>query len=173
LSSHIRAVLLRKILDVEVLRDTLREMGINYTESGNRLTLDNSVTLGITEKGVNLNVRIREQWNNITVNQFSEELTRTYTMLLEEKIERLKLEEAQLKENEALEQHEAEENKARMLALKKERLRLEAVRRKEELDLKRQIEEKVIAIKNKAMKLGYQIKEEVKGKEKIMVLIRR
>jgi len=168
-----RAVFLRKILDAEVLRDTLREMGINHTESGSRLTLENSVTLDITEKGVNLNVRIREQWNNTTLNQFSEELSKTYTKLLEEKIERLKLEEAQLRESEALEQHEVEENKARMLALKKERLRLEAVRRKEELDLKRQVEEKVAAIKKKAIKLGYQIKEEVKGKERIMVLIRR
>ena len=67
----------------------------------------------------------------------------TYTKLLEEKIERLKLEEARLHEKEALKEFAEEERKQKERELRKERMRLEAIKRREEAALKKQIEEKI------------------------------
>jgi uncharacterized protein YaaW (UPF0174 family) len=114
-----------------------------------------------------------EGWFDEEINSFVHKLERAYKTILDEKIEKIKLEEARMKEKDLLSQLSSEEVRSKELELRKERMRLEAVKRKEENELKKQIEEKVAAIKEKAMKLGYQIKEEVRGKEKVMVLVRR
>lgn len=172
MSTIVRAFLLRELMDAECIEESLKEINHAYTKSKNKIILDQNLAIEMTPSGARLNYIIQEGWNNVEINSFIEKLTKAYTKKLNEKIERLKLEEAKMREVEALKQFAEDERKQRELEFRTERMKLEAIKRKEEVALKKQIEEKTTALKQKALQLGYQVKEEIKGKERILVLLR-
>jgi len=170
MSSVVRAILLRKLLDHECVEEALKEMNMAYSKTDSLIKINEDVSIALTKKGAELKYRTER---NFQTNAFVEKLTKAYTKRLEEKIERLKLEEARLNEKEALEDYAERERKQKERELRKERLRLEAIRRREETALRTKIEEKVGALKEQAKKLGYILKQEVKGKERVLVFVRR
>lgn len=173
MSTIVRAILMRELLDPECVEEALKVINMNYTKTGALITINQYLSINLTKKGAELKYTTAENWQNHDVNSFIEKLTITYTKLLEEKIERLKLEEARLQEKEALKEFAEEERKQKERELRKERMRLEAIKRREEAALRKQIEEKISALKQRAKKLGLTLSEEIKGKERRLVFVRR
>ena len=174
MSAIVRAILLRKLLDHTCVEDALKEMGVIYTKTGEVIKVSNStINIHLSKKGAEIKYRTREELQTQDVNSFIENLTLTYTKKLEEKIARLKMEEARLNEDESLELYAEEERKKRERDLRKERMRLESIKRREEAALKVKIGKKVEALKVRAKKLGLFLKQEQKGKERVLVFVRR
>lgn len=173
MSTIVRAILMRELLDPECVEEALKVMSTNYTKTRTLITINQHLSIDLTRKGAEFKYTTTEGWQNQDVNSFIEKLTITYTKLFEEKIERLKLEEARLHEKEALKEFAEEERKQRERELRKERMRLEAIKRREKAALEKQIEEKISALKQKAKKLGLTLSEEIKGKERRLVFVRR
>jgi len=174
MSSRVKAFILQDMNDVECIEEALDAMGESYTKNQNQIVISPNLKIDISSHQAELEVTYdRADSNHINTNQFIADLTKEYNKIIKEKIERLKLEEAKVRESEVLEQFSEDEKRKKELKLKKERLRLEAIKRKEKAELRKKISEKANAIRDKAKKLGYQIKEEVKGEERVMVLIRR
>ena len=161
------------MLDIECIASALDALGQKYTRIENGYHLSNNATIMVINGKTEIKYRERDEYMDIAINKFIQELTKTYVKKLNEKIERLKLEEARIKEKSALEIFSETERKQREKEIEMERVKLESIKRKEEIALKRKIEEKAAKLKEKAAQLGYRISEEVKGKERIFVLIRR
>lgn len=173
MSSIVRAFLLRQLTDIECIEEALKALGKECTHTENQIIINQNLRLDLTAWGAKLNYRTEMYTTGFEINHFIEDLMKEYSKRLEEKIERLKLEEARIKEKVAFDQFSEEERRQKENGLRKERMRLEAIKRKEEAYLKKQIEQKVVAIREKAAQLGYQIKEELKGKERVIVLVQR
>lgn len=170
MSTIAKAMILQDLLDVECIEEALNELHVEYVREPGRLNLGEELYITLLPRGTKLNFTDE---NSIEANKLALDLTRAYKEALERKIERLRIEEIRLKEGEALQQFSEDERRRKALELEKERRKAEAVKRKEETSLRRKIAEKTRLIKEKAMKLGYQITEQVKGKERVMVLVRR
>ncbi|MCR4422571.1 MAG: hypothetical protein NUV32_08895 [Exilispira sp.] len=173
MSTVVKAFILRQLMDQTIIEEALKEMNINYKKIDNNIVVNNYISIEILKTGSKLKYRTTEFWNNLNINQFIADLTEIYTKILDERIQKLKFEELKIKEKTYFEKVEEEEKKREQLEIERERIRLEAIKRKEEAELKKQIEEKTELLKKKAMQLGYQIKEEVHGNEKVLVLVRR
>ncbi len=96
-----------------------------------------------------------------------------YESILKEKIERLHREEAHLKEASALADISEEERRTREIKLRRERMRLEGVQKKEAEENRLRIGTEIKKILGKAKASGFEIKEERKGKEVVYQFIRR
>ncbi|NMC67490.1 MAG: hypothetical protein GYA61_04595 [Spirochaetales bacterium] len=173
MSTVVKAFILRQLMDQTIIEEALKAMNINYKKIDNNIVVNNYISIEILKTGSKLKYRTTEFWNNLNINQFIADLTEIYTKILDERIQKLKFEELKIKEKTYFEKVEEEEKKREQLEIERERIRLEAIKRKEEAELKKQIEEKTELLKKKAMQLGYQIKEEVHGNEKVLVLVRR
>ena len=167
-----RAIILRNLNDREAIEEALKVMKCHYVLKGNTIEITEDMGIELVPSGTQLRYIIRDNWQNQKLNTFIDDLNRNYDQVLNDRIEKLKLEEARLKEKAILEKFSEEEKKKKELALRKKRLLLETVKRKESAQLKRIIEEKATAIRERAARLGYRVKEEVRGKEKVMVLVR-
>ena len=173
MSSIVKAILLRKLLDHQCVEDALKEMNVSFEKTGDLLKISNDLSILFSRKGAEIKYRTRGALEETELTSFTENLTRAYTRLLEEKIRQLKLEEAQLKEKKALKQFAEEERKEMERELRKERMRLEAIKRREETALKVKIEKTISALKEKAKKLGFYLRQETKEKEQVLVFVRR
>ena len=167
-----RAIILRNLNDREAIEEALKAMKCHYVLKGNTIEITGEMAIELTSAGAQLRYIIRDNWQNQKLNTFIDDLNRNYDQILNDRIEKLKLEEARLNEKAILDKFSEEEKKKKELALRKERMRLEAVKRKESAQLMRIIEEKAVTIRERAARLGYRIKEEVRGKDKVMVLVR-
>ena len=149
-----RAIILRNLNDREAIEEALKVMKCHYVLKGNTIEITEDMGIELVPSGTQLRYIIRDNWQNLKLNTFIDDLNRNYDQVLNDRIEKLKLEEARLKEKAILEKFS------------------ETVKRKESAQLKRIIEEKATAIRERAARLGYRVKEEVRGKEKVMVLVR-
>lgn len=173
MSSHVRAFIIHKMIDIDCIEEALKTLGKTYTRTSNHIIIDQNIEINVTQQGAKLIYQSGYSPERLDINKFVFELTQAYERSLQEKIERLRLEEAKMKEQNVLSQFSEEERIRKENEIRKEKMRLEAIKRKEEADLKKQIEQKVSALKEKAASLGYEVKEEVRGKERIMVMVRR
>ncbi len=169
MSSSIRAIILKNYIDIECVTASLNMLGINYRDNGTNISLDNGINL------INKNSEISISYlsNNQTHLKFISEFPKIYEKVLAEKIEKIRIEEAKLKEVTALSQFSEKEFKEEERRIRFERKRLEEIKRKEEKELKEKIAASVKNIKEKAEKFGFVVKEEIRGKEKILQLVRR
>jgi hypothetical protein len=92
-----------------------------------------------------------------------------YDLKIEEKIQKLRLEEARVKEEAALQQFSQEERRKQELELRRKRMKMENERKKELEEKNR----KVNNILERAKKYGYEIREERVGTERIIQLVKR
>jgi hypothetical protein len=173
MSNRTKAFILRKLLDPVIIEEALKRMNCSFIKNNNNIIINQFLSINIKNHVPKLIYTTNEFSDTININCFISDLTETYTKILDEKIQKLKIEELKMKEKAYIEKMTEEKEKEKQLEIERERLRLEAIKRKEEADLKKQIEEKTEILKQKAMQLGYQISEEVHGKEKVLVLIRR
>ncbi len=173
MSSIVKAILLRKLLDNQCIEDALKKMDVSFKKTGEILRISNDLSIVLSRKGAEIKYQTRGGLQETELNSFVEKLTLTYTSLLEEKIRQLKLAEARLNEEHALKEYAERERKQRERELRKERMRLETIKRREEAALKVKIEKTIFALKEKARKLGFQIKQETKEKEQVLVFVRR
>lgn len=104
---------------------------------------------------------------------FVTEFPPLYESIFNKKLERLRHEEAQLKEKNALKAFSEEELKLKEIQLRRERMRLEEIRTQENEEKRKLIEQKMETILGKAKISGYEISEERVGKEVVYQLIRR
>ncbi len=169
MSSHVRAVILRDLKDIECVKETLEQLEISYNFVGKNLVLSNNIKLQEETEGL----RATFNTTNTQANSFLETFVKEYIKNFQAKLERIRLEEAKAKEAVALKQITDEEFRVRQLQLQRERRRLEQIKQQEELAFKQKIDQKVQKIMTRAEKLGYQIQEQVKGKERVLVLVRR
>lgn len=180
MSSVVKAILTGNLMDIECVEETLRVMGVKYSRHSGLFIIQqspelkespyNSVELFETPAGIS--IRYQSAFSSET-NKFIEKFVKSYKERLEEKIRKVKLDEARLQEEAAMKKFSEEELTREKLKLKREKERLEEVKRREEEELKKQVDEKLKLIKEKAQKQGYAIREEIQGKEKVLVLVRR
>jgi hypothetical protein len=180
MSSVVKAILTGSLMDVACVEETLKAMGIEYRRVSGLFIIQhslelknspyNSVELFETTNGVS--IRYQSAYSSET-NRFIEKFIKSYKAGLEEKIRKVKLDEARLQEEAAIKKFSEEELLREKLKIKREKERLEELKRREEEELKRQLDEKLKIIKEKAQKQGYAIREEIQGKEKVLVLVRR
>jgi hypothetical protein len=173
MSSLVRAFVMRELLDSSCVEDALKEMQCDYLKEGNIIRIRQNLTITLTANGAEVSYNLRDSWQNEDVNSFMQTLAKTYAAKLEQKIEILKMNEARARENEVLGLFKEEERRTTEVRLRNERMRLEAIKRREEESLRLKIIGKVAAIKEKAKHLGYGVKEETREKEVVLVLIKR
>jgi len=169
MSSSTRAIILKNYTDIECVTASLNMLGLNYRDNGTNISLDNGINL------INKNSEISISYlsNNKAHLKFISDFPKTYDKILAEKIEKMRIEEAKLKEAAALNQFSEKERKEQEMRIRLERKKLEEIKRKEEKELKEKIAASVKNIKEKAEKFGFVVKEEIRGKEKILQLVRR
>ncbi len=172
MSSVIKALILGEMKDLECVEEALKRLNITYKTQGNFLVINNDIRLEKMKTGIKVLYQRRYESSYVQMNNLVANLTRTYAKVLEEKIERLKLEEARLQEEKTLQKFNEAERKAELLKIERERLKLEAIKRKEEIELQKTIQTKREKIKELAQKLGFKVNKEVKGKETIFVFVR-
>lgn len=172
MSSVIKALILGEMKDLECVEEALKRLNISYTTQGNFLIISTDIKLEKLTTGVRVVYQTSYELGNEQVNNLVANLTRTYATVLEEKIERLKLEEARLQEDKILQKFNKADQEAELRRIERERFKLEAVKRKEEIELQKTIQIKGEKIKKLAKKLGYRVNEDSKGKETIFVLVR-
>lgn len=105
--------------------------------------------------------------------KFVKEFPLLYESILKEKIERLHREEAHLKEASALTDISEEERRTREIKLRRERMKLEGIQKKEAEENRLRIGTEIKKILGKARASGFEIKEERQGKEVVYQFIRR
>ncbi len=172
MSSVIKALILSEMKDMECVEEALKRLNISYTTQGSFLVISNDIKLEKLTTGVRVVYQTSYELGNEQVNNLVANLTRTYATVLEEKIERLKLEEARLQEDKTLQKFNKADQEAELRRIERERLKLEAVKRKEEIELQKTIQIKGEKIKKLAKKLGYRVNKDSNGKETIFVLVR-
>lgn len=169
MSSLTRAIILKNYTDIQCVKASLNMLGFNYMDNGINISLDNGINL------INKNSEISISYlsDNQTHLKFISNFPKTYEKILAEKIEKMRIEEAKLREAAALNTFSEKERKEEEMRIHLERKKLEEIKRKEEKELKEKIAASVKNIKEKAEKFGFVVKEEIRGKEKILQLVRR
>ena len=105
--------------------------------------------------------------------KFVKEFPPLYESILKDKIERLHREESHLREAAALNDINEEEQRTREIKLRRERMRLEAIQKKESEENRLRVVQEIKKILGKARASGFKIKEERQGKEVVYQLVRR
>ena len=158
--SHIvRAKVIKtSFVDVECVEEALLQIPI---PSGLRLEKQSDrFTMGYTI-------------SNPSHEKFVKEFPPLYESILKEKIERLHREEAHLKEAAALNAISEEERRTKDIKLRRERMRLEGIQKKEVEENRLRIGTEIKKVLAKARASGFEIKEERQGKEVVYQFIRR
>lgn len=176
MSNITRAVIIQsKFYDLECVFDALKRMGVRYskvpTRDGYYVSIpEYSLKFECKGNTVNAVYNIR----NAKARQFIYEFMGVYKKVFNEKLERLRIEELKLHEQQALaEIAKQEELKHRAQEIKRKRLRLEKAKKREEIEKRKAIDEKKRIIIERAKKLGYDVREEVHKNEIVLVLVRR
>lgn len=173
MSNITKAVILQsKFYDKECIIETLRRMNIKFIEQGKIIMIPDLNFRLVMEKDAFTVV-----YDNLYAEQVKQFISRfmyIYRKTFEEKLERIRLEELKIQEEKILaEVARQKELEQRMLELRKKRMRLEKIKKKEEIERKREIANKVKEIIENAKKYGYEIKVEEKENERVIVLVRR
>ena len=164
--SHIsKAVIHRAFHDRECIQEALEELNVSYRQQGNSYVIGGGLTIENTSNGCLINYYY-ERPEHLS---FLSDFTRMYDLKIEEKIEKLRLEEARFKEEAALQQFSQEEIRKQELELRRKRMKMENERKKE----LEKINQKVNNILERAKKYGYEIREERVGTERIIQLVKR
>lgn len=176
MSNITRAVIIQsKFHDLECVFEALEQMGVRYSRVGTQ----NNYRVDIPEYYLRFECRGNTVYavydtENTRAKQFIYEFMKVYKKVLDEKLERLHLEELKLHEQQVLaEIAKQEELRRRAQKIKRRRLQLEKARKREEIEMRREIEQKKKIIVERAKRLGYDIREEVHGNEIVLVLVRR
>jgi superfamily II RNA helicase len=154
--------------DLECVEQTLNALGIAYKKENGVYKLANNFFLTETPNGISIT------YNNINIdaNKYIDTFIKTYNVKLEEKIKRIRMAEASLQEEAILKKYSDEELKREQVKIKREKQALDDLRSKELEGQKNKINETIIKLKEKAKKFGYTVKEEVQGKEKVLIMIK-
>lgn len=164
--SHIsKAVIRRAFHDRECIQESLEKLNVCYNQQGNSYVIGSGLTIENTSEGCLINYYAGSPEHLSFISNF----TKMYDLKIEEKIEKLRLEEARVKEEAALQQFSQEERRKQELELRRKRMKMENERKKE-LEEKNQ---KVNNILERAKKYGYEIREERVGTERIIQLVKR
>lgn len=164
--SHIsKAVIQRAFHDQECIQKALEELNVNSRQQGNSYVIGDGLTIENTSNGCLINYYPEYQHHLSFISDFS----RMYDLKIEEKIQKLRLEEARVKEEAALQQFSQEERRKKELELRRKRMKMENERKKELEEKNR----KVNNILERAKKYGYEIREERVGTERIIQLVKR
>lgn len=174
MSCAVRAFMLNSFLSMECVKEALTEMNVRFTNDGETVQVsfpnyDIRSKLIFQREGQAARMTL---WGELP-HDFMAIFTRVHERKVQEAIERLKERERRLREEATLRIISEEERLQEERRLRAERIELEAQRAEQEAERERIIEEKKVAIVEKAKRLGYLISEEVKGNEKRLVLIRR
>ena len=158
--SHIARgrVIKTSFVDVECVEEALLKnpvpLGLNLNKTADGFIMDYTLSDPLHEK-------------------FVKEFPLLYESILKEKIERLHREEAHLKEASAFADITEDERRTKEIKLKRERMRLEGIQKKEAEENRLRIGTEIEKILGKARASGFEIKEERQGKEVVYQFIRR
>ena len=189
--AKIRKVFLNtKFEDEECLVGALKDNGIHFTLAYNGIDVQDMETLRFVKEGSHYVVEFQAQTEvyngqeretergkrmvasqSARINKFINNIESSYDRLLDEKIERLKLE--QYEQNMSQEVETEMKERQNTIIAKREIKRLERIKRKREMEKKKMIDEKVKKLRERAEMLGYEIEEKVENNERVMVLVRR
>lgn len=174
MSHRVRYMLVRNMRDLECIEKALDLLGANYVKSGKDYVLKNGTLIN---KGCCYRFEYIENESlplgAIDIHSFVQKFTKTYEKVLDEKISKIRIEEANLKAKQIAEQFTEEEKRKEESKLKLERARLEEIKRKELEEKKLKIQEAEKKIRENAAKANFQVKEEMQGGKKVLVCVRR
>jgi hypothetical protein len=165
-------------LNEEDLKKALERTGLRYhiLQNGD-IEINDILTLQKTTQGYTAIFKVEMRYTQLTskgrqtemkVMSTLSNIESAYRNIVEERVERIKYEESRLQEMTS-----EEERKKKEILLKRERMKIERLRKKEE-DMKRKsIEEKIEKLRTKAKSMGYEVQEEVRENERVLVLVRR
>jgi hypothetical protein len=167
-------MLIPNMRDIECIEKALTQLKTNYVIEGKDLVLNNG---RLINKGSGYELEYIENrvlpFGSIDIHSFVQKLRKTYEQLLEEKIAKIRLEESKLKAKQIADQFTEEEKRKEEARLKLEKARLEDIIRKEREEKKKKVQEAENKIKENALKSNYQVKEEIQGTKKVLVLVKR
>jgi hypothetical protein len=175
MSSIIRSFIVRDLVDPNIVNECLLKLGFSQVLSTMPITLSNGITLTPLEGSIRISYVTNETMNytmDTTAGQFIKKLTETYQIIQSERLERLRYEEAVLTEKLALRKIAQEEHRMEQMRITQERDQIERERQEQAAQLQKQIQEKISQVTEKANTLGYKVRVEQRGTERIMVLIR-
>ena len=165
-------------LSEEDLKKALEKTGFRYhiLQNGN-IEINDILTLQKMSQGYMAVFEVEMRYNQLTytgertemmVMDVLSNIENAYTNIVEERIKRVKYEEEKLRKIVS-----EEERKKKEILLKRERMKLERLHKKEEEMKRKSIEEKIEKLRTKARSMGYDIQEEVRENERVLVLVRR
>ncbi len=188
-----------KFEDEECLLNALKEKNVEFSVNNGQIVINRPQSIKFVKKGTSYVVEYEalteivdrgiraSRWGIIgnetekgkrmvdsrtrEVYRFIDDIEDIYDRFLNEKIEKLKLEQYE-KESLREIQNEEEERKTRIMR-EREIKRLERIKRKREKERRKMVEEKTEKLKERAKMLGYEIEEQVVNDERILVLVRR
>lgn len=163
-----KAIIPLNMLDLECVDATIKEMGIAYKIDNGTYRLANNLSLTMTPTGVS----VTYNESNIDANRFIDKFIGIYKIKQEEKVKKLRLEQARLQEEAILNQYSEEELKKERAKIRRNELALEDIKRKEIELQKKKITDTITSLKEKAKKMGYNVREENQGQEKVLILIK-
>ena len=102
MSTETRSFILKEMRDVEVVFESIARLKFSYQEQGNRILVSNGVILNISDAGILAQFEEPHQGRVPEKHKFIKQLQDTYSIALQEKIERLRRELAASQEKEAL-----------------------------------------------------------------------
>jgi hypothetical protein len=175
MSNKIKAILLKKIKDKPILLEALKELLIEYTQIGAEIHITNNFKLK-QEDGYFVAEILENYYSQSIENDTLESakliqsILSKYSSILNEKIKEIRRLEIEGNILESIHKQKAEAHTRRQ---RKELLRLENIRKNEQKELEKQIQESISKIIENSEINGYTVQEKRHENERVLVLVRR
>ncbi len=173
MSTITRSFILKEMRDKELVFETLKRLNQSFQIQNELISVSNGVELTTSSSGVIAKFEEPHMGQVPEKNRFIKELQATYLICLQEKIERLRKEQALGLERQALEKIELKEKREKDLEIKRELSRLESLKKAEERAMKEKVDEKVKILQDRGKNMGYNVEIMTQGTKKVVVFTRQ